>query len=126
MKAVWQNRRKGAFAKDLMRRKEGLGPVQADPTNDVSEESSEEEVASLHKTPLSCQPPISMSPSLEMKPNNPPTITTSSTHLNLSTHTDLKPAPSTDTLLSPPMCPTCEIDPFDSDDDSLSSDHSIF
>ena len=126
MKSVWLNRRKEAFAKDRKRLKEGLASIQPFPADHLSEESSEEEAASRHKTPLSCQPTTSLSPSVDMKTSNPPTIATSSNHSTLFTLTDLKPARSTDTLLSPHMSPTCQIDPFDSDDDSLSSDDSIF
>ena len=126
MKSVRQKRRKDAFANDRKRLEERLAAEHHDPTYDVTEETSEDDVSSKHKSSLSCHTSTSLSPSLDLKPSNPITIATSSHHSNFSTHTVLKPAPSTDTLLSPPMSPTCDIDPYDSDDDSLSSDDSIF
>ena len=125
MKSMWQNRRKDTFAKEK-RLKEGLAAVHHDPTDDVSEESSEEvDATSMHKTPFSSHLTTSLLPSLDLKPNKPLTITKSS-HSKLSTLTDLKHAPSTYTILSPPMTPTSDIDLFDSDDDSLRADDSIF
>ena len=127
MKSVWQARRMDAFAKDRKRLKEGLPSNHSQPTDDVSEESSEEEVTSTHKTPLSSHLTISLSPSLDLKPKYSPFTSSSSTPPNFSTLTDMKPGKCTDTLLYPSMSPpTCDIDPFDSDDDSLSSDDSIF
>ena len=100
----------------------------------INDESSEEEAASKHKTPLSYH--STTSPSLELKPNYSPTIasstTASPTIINhqppTSSHTltDIKPAQSIDPLPFPPMSPTSDSDPFAYDDDSLSSDDSIF
>ena len=115
------------FAKDRKRLKEGLPANHSQPTDDVSEESSEEEVTSTHKTPLSSHLTTSLSPSLDLKPKYTPSMSSSSTHPNFSTITEMNPAQCTDTLLYPSMSPpTCDIDPFESDDDSLSSDDSIF
>ena len=102
--------------------------------NGDSDESSDEEAAWKHKTPLISH--STTSPSLDMKPNYPPTIPSSTTASptimirqpppSSPTLTDIKPAQSIDPLPSPPMSPNCDSDPFASDDDSLSSDDSIF
>ena len=126
MKCMSQNRRKDAFGKGRKRLKQGLSAIPPDPTDDVSEESSEEDGTSKHKSPLSCHPTTSLSHSLDKKPSNPPTISKCSPHSKFSTLTDRKLAPSTDKLLSAHVSPTSDTDPFDSDDDSLSSDDSIF
>ena len=98
--------------------------------NDESDESSDEEATSKHKTPLISH--STTSPSLDMKPNCPST-TASPNIINHQpspptspTLNDTKPAQSIDPLHSPPMSPTCDSDPYASDDDSLSSDDSIF
>ena len=116
-KSVWQARRKDAVAKDRKRLKDGLPAIRRDPSDEVREESSDEEVASKHKTPLNTHPTTSLSNIFDMNPYSPPTITASS-HANSTTLNDMRPAPSTETLLSPPMSPhTCDIDPLDSVDD---------
>ena len=127
MKSVWQARRKDAFAKDRKRIKEGFSPVARDPADGVSEESSDEVIRSKHKTPLIFHSTTSLSPSLDLKPGNPPNVAASSSHSYSLTHTDMKPTQSTDTLdYSPMNRATSEIDTFNSDDDFISSDDSIF
>ena len=112
------------FDKDRKRLKKGLPANHTQPTDDVSEESSEEEFTSTHKTPLSSHLTTSLSPRLDLKPKYPPNIASSSHRPSL---TDTKPAKSKDALFTPPMStPSCDIDPIESDDDSLSSDDSLF
>ena len=132
--SVWQARSKIALDKAKKRILEGIRGDKPAAINDESDESSDEEAASKHKTPLSYH--STMSPSLDLKANYPPTIASatiaSPTIINHQpppsslTLTDIKPAQSIDPLHSPPMSPICDSDPFASDDDSLSSDDSIF
>ena len=126
MKSVWQARRKVVFAKD--RKDSSRGCTQPDmiPSIICEESSEKEEAKQKHKTALRSQTTISLLPSLEMKPKYQAIIEASSPHPKLSTLTDMKPPQSSDSFLSPPMPPpTCDVDPFDSDDESLSSEDSI-
>ena len=124
-KSVWQARRKIALDKAKTQILEGMtGEIQA-ALNEVSEESSDEEAKTKHKKPLSSQ--TTTSASLDMKPKYPPTIASSSYPPISPMLTDIKPGQSSATLLSPLMSPpTCAIDPFDSDTETVSSDDSIF
>ena len=107
--------------------KEGLPADHLDPRDELSEESSVEQVTPKHKAPLSYKSTTSMSPSLEIKPKYRVTTSSSSRHTKFSTHPDIKLGQSRETLLSPhSSTATCEIDPFSSDEDSVSSDDSIF
>ena len=127
--SVWKDRSKVALDKAKKRILEGMTGDKPAAINDESDESSDEEATSKHKTPLSYH--STTSPSLDLKPICPPT-TASPTIMNFQPPptstivTDIKPAQSIDPLPSPPMSPTCDSDPFASDDDSLSSDDSIF
>ena len=113
MMSVWQAQSKDGFTKDRKRIKEGRLPNQDDASDDVTDESSEEEVTPKQKAPLSSHSTSSLSSSLDMKPNNPSTISSSSTHSKFSTLPDIKPAQSSENLLSQPCSqPTCDIDPF--------------
>ena len=129
MMSYWKARSKTALDKAKKRILDGMTGDKPAAINDESDESSEEEATSKHKTPLSFH--STTSPSLDLKPNCPPTIA-SPTTINYQpppsspTLTDIKPAQSNDPLPSPPMSPTCDSDPFASDDDSISSDDSIF
>ena len=128
MMSYWKARSKTALDKAKKRILEGMTGDKPAANNDESDESSDEEVASKHKTPLSYHSTTSCS--LDLKPFCPST-TASPTIMNHQpptspTLTDTKPAQSIDPLPSPPMSPTCDSDPFASDDDSLSSDDSIF
>ena len=127
--SYWKERSKAALEKAKKRILEGMTGDKPAAINDESDESSDEEGAWKHKAPLISH--STTSPSLDLKPNYPPTIaspTIINHHPSPSslTLTDIKPAQSIDPLPSPPMSPNCDSDPFDSDDDSLSSDDSIF
>ena len=122
--SVWQARSKIALDKAKKRILEGVTGDKPAAINDESDESSDEEAASKHKTPLISHSPTS--PSLDLKSICPPTIASSSYPTSSPTLTDFKPALPIDPLHSPPMSPTCDSDPFASDDESLSSDDSIF
>ena len=133
-KSVWQARSKIALDKAKKRMLEGMTGDKPAAINDESDESSDEQVASKHKTPLSFH--STTSPSLDLKRICPPTIASStsasSTIINhhpppsSPTMTDIKPAQSTDPFPSPPMSSNCDSDPFASYNDSLSSDDSMF
>ena len=132
--SYWKSRSKTALDKAKKRILEGMTGDKPAAINDESDESSDEEATSKHKTPLSYH--SMTSPSLDVKPNCPSTIASSTTASptiinhqpppSSPTFTDIDPAQSTDPLPSPPMSPNCDSDPFASDDDSLSSDDSIF
>ena len=132
--SVWQARSKIALNKAKKRILEGMTGDKPAAINDESDESSDEEVASKHKTTLSFH--STTSPSLDLKPNYPPPIASSTIasppiiyhqpQPSSLTLTDIKPAQPIDPLHSRPMSPTSDSDPFASDDDSLSSDDSIF
>ena len=132
--SYWKARSKTALDKSKKRILEGMTGDKPAAINGDSDESSDEEVASKHKTPLISH--STTSPSLDLKPTCPPTITSSTTASPTIMHhqppptsptlTDIKPAQPIDPFHSPPMSPTSDSDPFASDDDSLSSDDSIF
>ena len=127
--SYWKAQSKIALDKAKKRILEGMTGDKPAAINDVSDESSDEEAASKHKTPLISH--STTSTSLDLKPNCPPPIA-SPTIINHQppptslTLTDIKPAQQIDPLPSPPMSPSSDSDPFASDDDSLSSDDSIF
>ena len=58
--SVWQNRRNDAFVNDRKSLNEGLAAITPDPTDEVSEESSEEDAISSHMTQLRCESPTSL------------------------------------------------------------------
>ena len=123
-KSMWQARSKTALDKAKKRILEGMTGDKPAAINDESDESSDEEGASKHKTALSYH--STTSPSLDVKPNCSQTIASSSYPTSSTTLNDIKPTQSTDPLPSPPMSPTSDSEPFASVDDSLSSDDSIF
>ena len=124
----WNALSKNALDKAKTQIFDGMSGDKPAAINDESDESSDEEATSKHKTPLSYQ--STTSPCLDLKSIFPPTIASPimMNHQPPSSPTlsDIKPAQSTDPLPSPPMSPSCDSDPFASDDDSLSSDDSIF
>ena len=127
--SVWKERSKIAFDKSKKRILEGMSCDKPTAINDVSDESSDEEATSKHKTPLISHSTTALS--LDLKPICPSTIASPpiANHQpppSSPTLTDIKPPLSIDPLPSPPMSPSCDSDPFASDDDSLSSDDSIF
>ena len=125
----WKDRSKAALDKAKKRILEGMTRDKPAAIKDESDESSDEEATSKHKTPLISHSTTALS--LDLKPICPSTIA-SPTNMNHQppptspTLTDIKPPLSIDPLPSPPMSPSCDSDPFASDDDSLSSDDSIF
>ena len=124
MNSAWQDRRNDAFRKERKRLKQGFSTEDRDPIDDVSNENSEEEVTAKKKTALISHSTISTRS--DLKPRIRPNLRACS-HANLYELTDMKIAQFTDTLHYPPMSPpTCDIDRFESADDSLSSHDSIF
>ena len=114
---------KVALEKAMKRIFDGMTGDKPAAINDESGEGSDEELASKHKTPVTCH--STTSSSIDLKPNYLPTMTSS--HPPTSpTLTDLQTCPIHPSLALPPMSPTSDTDPFASDDDSLSSDDSIF
>ena len=127
--SVWQARSKTALDKAKKRILEGMTGDKPAAIKDESDESSDEEATSKHKTPLSYHSTTALS--LDLKPICPPTIASPpiinhQPPASCLTLTDIKPVQPIDPLSSPPMSPTCDSEPFASDDDSLSSDDSIF
>ena len=116
-----------AFEKAKNRILEGMTDDKGAAINEEKDENSEEQLRANQRTPLSSQPTTSLSPCLDLKLKYRPTIAASSHRPNSLTLTDIKPAQSTDTLISPLMSPhPFDIDPFAADDDSVSSEDSIF
>ena len=77
----------------------GVDRKASDPTDDVSEDSSNEEVIPKHRTRLSTHSTTSLSLSLDLKTNYSKTITESS-QPNFFKLADMKPTQSHETLLS--------------------------
>ena len=75
MMSYWKARSKIALDKGKKRTFEAMRGDKPAAINDESDESSEEEAASKHKTPLSYH--SMTSPSLDLKPNYPPPIASS-------------------------------------------------
>ena len=99
--SVWKDRSKVALDKAKKRILEGMTGEKRAAINDESDECSDEEAASKHKTPLSYH--STTTPSLDLKPICPPTNASFSYPPSSNTLTDTKPAQSNDLLCYPPM-----------------------
>ena len=99
---------------EAKKRIKGLLPsIQLDLAVDVSEESSDEE--GPHKTPLSSVADLTFT---QPGPESQRTTNHHIPSTQISRLTYLKPAQSTQTLLTPPMSHTCDIYPIETEEDS--------